>query len=219
MVSQAERRAGTVRDIEAAARKLFATRGFADTTIDDIAGRAGVAKGAVYHHFVSKEEIFTRVLESIQAELSSAQLSTTTKLRDPVDLIGAGVLRYLLAISAPATKRILLIDGPAVLGWQKWREIDMRYFGALTKAAVANALGDAVPPREIDPLAHLLMGAIMEAALVCAAAENPKTVAKELSGGVQMLLNGLIRQHRVNDRGTSRPDEPDDRAKSPLDGR
>jgi AcrR family transcriptional regulator len=193
MVSQAERRAGTVRGIEDAARKLFAVRGFTETTIDDIAARAGVAKGAVYHHFSSKEEIFTRVLESIQAELSAAQIpAPSAKPRDPLDMISAGVLRYLLAISEPGIKRILLIDGPAVLGWQKWREMDARYFGALTRAALAMALGDAVPPREVEPLAHLLMGAIMEAALVCATAEHPKKLAKELSAGIRALLGGLV---------------------------
>jgi AcrR family transcriptional regulator len=194
MVSQAERRAATIRSIEDAARKLFASRGFADTTIDDIAARAGVAKGAVYHHFSSKEEIFTRVLESIQAELSAAQIpAPSAKPRDPLEMISAGVLRYLLAISEPDIKRILLIDGPAIVGWQKWRDIDMRYFGALTKAGLAGVLGDTVPTREIEPLAHLLMGAIMEAALVCATAENPKKAAKELSTGIKALLSGLVR--------------------------
>ncbi|MGD0144638.1 MAG: helix-turn-helix domain-containing protein [Rhizomicrobium sp.] len=197
MVSQAERRAATVGGIEDAARKLFAARGFADTTIDDIAAHAGVAKGAVYHHFSSKEEIFTRVVEAVQAELAAAQIpAAPAKLRDPLDMIAAGVLHYLLAISEPAIRRILLIDGPAVLGWQKWRDIDMRYFGALTKAALAGALGDRVPPREIEPLAHLLMGAIMEAALVCATAEEPKKRAKELSAGVRALLGGLVQARR-----------------------
>lgn len=194
MVSQAERRAGTVRAIEEAARKLFATRGFVETTIDDIATKAGVAKGAFYHHFSSKEEIFARVLETIQAELAAAQIpAASAKARDPLDMIAAGVLRYLLAISEPDIKRILLIDGPVVLGWRKWREIDMRYFGALTKAALAGALGGTVPPREIEPLAHLLMGAIMEAALVCATAKAPRKQAKELSAGIRALLGGLVR--------------------------
>jgi AcrR family transcriptional regulator len=193
MVSQAERRAATMRDVEKAARALFGARGFADTTVDDIAARAGVAKGAVYHHFASKEEIFARVLEAIQAELAAAQVPpASAKPRDPLDMIAAGVLHYLLAISQPDIKRILLIDGPAVMGWQKWRDIDMRYFGALTKAGLANALGDRVSPREIEPLAHLLMGAIMEAALVCATAKNPRKLAKELSAGIRALLGGLV---------------------------
>lgn len=193
MVSQAERRAATMRDVEKAARALFGARGFADTTVDDIAARAGVAKGAVYHHFASKEEIFARVLEAIQAELAAAQVPpASAKPRDPLDMIAAGILHYLLAISQPDIKRILLIDGPAVMGWQKWRDIDMRYFGALTKAGLANALGDRVSPREIEPLAHLLMGAIMEAALVCATAKNPRKLAKELSAGIRALLGGLV---------------------------
>ena len=198
MVSQAERRAATIHGVEDAARKLFASRGFADTTIDDIAARAGVAKGAVYHHFSSKEEIFTRVLESIQAELAAAQIPPpSAKPRDPLDMISAGVLRYLLAISEPDIRRILLIDGPAIVGWQKWRDIDMRHFGALTKAALAGALGEKVPPREIEPLAHLLMGAIMEAALMCATAEHPKKLAKELSAGIRALLGGLESRRRI----------------------
>jgi AcrR family transcriptional regulator len=198
MVSQAERRAGTIGAIEDAARRLFGSRGFADTTIDDIAEKAGVAKGAVYHHFSSKEDIFTRVLETIQAELASAQMpSPSARNREPVDLMTAGVLNYLLSISEPGIRRILLIDGPAVIGWQKWREIDMRHFGALTKSGLSHVLGDKVSTRELDPLVHLLMGAVMEAALVCATADDPKKRAKELSSGIRLLLLGLISERRT----------------------
>jgi AcrR family transcriptional regulator len=198
MVSQAERRAGTIRGIEDAARKLFGSRGFADTTIDDIAEKAGVAKGAVYHHFSSKDEIFTRVLETIQAELASAQMpQPSARNREPIDLMTAGVLNYLLSISEPGIRRILLIDGPAVVGWQKWREIDMRHFGALTKSGLSYVLGDKISARELDPLVHLLMGAVMEAALVCATAEDPKKKAKELSSGIRLLLLGLTSGRRT----------------------
>jgi AcrR family transcriptional regulator len=195
MVSQAERRAGTIRAIEEAARKLFATRGFAETTIDDIAAKAGVAKGAVYHHFSSKEEIFTLVLEHLQEALATEQAKlASARIEDPLDLAAASVLKYLLSISEPDIHRILLIDGPVVVGWQKWREIDMRYFGAMTKAGLANAFGDRLSPREIDAITHLLFGAIMEAALVCATADDPKKSAKEMSAGMRILLGGLLAQ-------------------------
>jgi AcrR family transcriptional regulator len=190
MVTQAERSQATVAGVCTAARKLFASNGFAATSIDDIAAKAGVAKGAVYHHFASKEEIFTRVLEGVQEELAARQLAAPRRERDPAEGIAAGVLRYLLNACEPGIKQILLIDGPAVLGWSKWREIDMRYFGALTKMAVEHLIPDA-SARENEAVAHLVLGAVMEAALVCAAASDPKKSARELTASLRKLLQGL----------------------------
>jgi AcrR family transcriptional regulator len=190
VVSQAERRDATVGAIHAAARKLFGARGFEATSIDDIAAKAGVAKGAIYHHFSSKEEIFERILEDVQRELAARQMAVPPRSDDPADRIAAGALRYLLAACEPGTKQILLIDGPAVLGWTKWREIDMRYFGALAKAAIDTLLPDA-PPRRKEAIQHLLLGAIMEAALVCATAVDPKKSARELTTELRKLLRGL----------------------------
>src|ERR1700761_3768149 len=125
MPSQAERRAATMALILSEARRLFDARGFEATSIDDIAEAAGVAKGAVYHHFESKEAVFLRVLEDLQAGLLGQPLPPEALAeRDPVELGAGAVLRYLLAASEPGTRRVLLIDGPAVIGWRKWREID-----------------------------------------------------------------------------------------------
>ena len=190
MVSQAERSEATIDAIRAAARKLFGASGFEATSIDDIAARAGVAKGAVYHHFSSKEEVFERVLEDVQEELAARQMSVPPRSNDPADRMAAGALRYLLAACEPGTKQILLIDGPAVLGWSKWREIDMRYFGALAKTAIDGLLPGA-PSRRKETIQHLLLGAIMEAALVCATASDPKKTARELMTEFRKLLRGL----------------------------
>ncbi|MEX2208090.1 MAG: helix-turn-helix domain-containing protein [Myxococcota bacterium] len=193
MARQAERSEATTRAIEAAARKLFATRGFAGTSIDDIASRAGVAKGAVYHHFASKEAIFERVLEAVQAELAAAPVpAVSRKLSDPLDVIADSVLRYLLAASAPERRRILLVDGPAVIGWQRWREIDAKYFGATTRAAVAAALGESASPVEIDAAAHLLLGACGEAALICASSDNPRKTARTHAAALRRMIAGLV---------------------------
>jgi AcrR family transcriptional regulator len=192
MVRQSERREATIAAILQAARKLFARRGFAATSIDDIADEAGVAKGAVYHHFSSKEEIFTLVLQGIQEGLARAPIpAATLKITDPLDQIAAVVLRYLLAATEPDVKQILLIDGPAVIGWQKWREIDDRFFGAGAKAAVTRALEGAPSANRIEALTHLLMGAVMEAALVCAKADEPRKRARELSAALRTMLEGL----------------------------
>ena len=108
-----------------------------------------------------------------------------------IDRIAAGVSRYLAAVSQPEIKQILLIDGPAVLGWPKWREIDMRYFGALAKGALSLALPPNTAQREVDALAHLLMGAVMEAALVCATSRDPKKTVRVLTAALHKLLRGL----------------------------
>jgi len=193
MARQAERSETTTKAIEAAARKLFAARGFSATSIDEIAARAGVAKGAVYHHFASKEALFARVLDTIQAELANARVPPASrKLRDPIDMIADAVLRYLLAASAKERKRILLIDGPAVIGWQRWREIDARYFGAGARAGIAAALGGRASAGEVDAASHLLLGAVMEAALVCAAAADPRKTARVQVDALRRMLAGLV---------------------------
>ncbi len=192
MVRQSERREATIAAILKAARNLFSSRGFDATSIDDIAADAGVAKGAVYHHFDSKEEIFAQVLEGVQAELASQPPPPAIlKMNDVLDQIAALVLRYLTDANEPGFRQILLIDGPVVLGWQKWREIDDRYFGAGTKAAIQSILGSSAAPARVEALAHLFMGAIMEACLACAKSQNPKKSARELSSALRLMLEGL----------------------------
>jgi AcrR family transcriptional regulator len=191
MIRQVERSNATISAIHAAARRLFAVSGFEATSMDDIAAHAGVAKGAIYHHFESKEEIFTQVLESLQAELASAPIPPAARSNsDALDRIAAGVLRYLDAAMQPGVKRILLLDGPAVIGWGKWREIDDRYFGASTKAALAYAFAKHASAREVDAITHLVMGAVMEAALVCAKAEDPMKTAREHVAALRRMLEG-----------------------------
>lgn len=192
MVRQSERREATIAAILKAARKLFSARGFDATSMDEIAAGAGVAKGAVYHHFESKEEIFTQVLEGVQAELASRPTPPAIlKMTDTLDQIVALVLRYLIDANGPDFRRILLIDGPVVIGWQKWREIDDRYFGAGARAAVETVLGPSATLARVEALTHLLMGAIMEACLVCAKSQEPKKSARELSSALRLMLEGL----------------------------
>jgi AcrR family transcriptional regulator len=192
--SQADRRAATVAMILEGARRLFAANGFDATSIDDIAEAAGVAKGAVYHHFTSKEAVFLRVLEDVQAAIAAAPISSEAfDERDPAEQIASAVLRYLVAASEPDVRRVLLIDGPAVIGWRKWREIDDRFFGAGARFAMAQLLGEAAPAREVELMAHLLMGAVMEAAILCATAEDPEATARDLSSALRRMLLGMAR--------------------------
>jgi AcrR family transcriptional regulator len=192
MASQADRRAATVGAILLEARRLFTQHGFEATSIDDIAEAAGVAKGAVYHHFASKEAVFQRVLEDVQAAIASAPVPPQALApRDAVEQIAAATLRYLLAASEPEFRRVLLIDGPAVVGWRRWREIDDRFFGAGARLAMQWLLGPEASDPEVDAMTHLMMGAVMEAALVCATADDPQRSARELSSALGRMLGGL----------------------------
>jgi AcrR family transcriptional regulator len=192
VVSQAQRRAGTVAAIHGAARELFAKRGFAATTIDDIASRAGVAKGAVYHHFGSKEEIFERVLDGLFLEIAAKLRAAAESGSDLFEGMVKGTEIYLERVTAPEVKRIILVDGPAVLGWNKWREIDQRHFGRMLKAPLAQLLGARMGAADVEAQFHLLSGAIMEAALISATSRNPRKKAQELSSGLRLLLAGLL---------------------------
>jgi len=192
MVSQSERRQATIAAILAAARRRFAQKGFAETTIDDIAEAGGVAKGAVYHHFSSKEEILERVMDQLTEEIAAAVPIAAQGGKDPLDAMTRGTQKYLSLIAEPAARRILLIDGPAVLGWDKWREIDQRHFSRLMRVPMAALLQGKKTPREIDAICHLLTGAVTEAALVTATAKDPQRTAREMAQSFRALLSGVL---------------------------
>jgi AcrR family transcriptional regulator len=192
MTRQAERRETTTRAILDAARHFFAARGFAATSIDDIAERAGVKKGAVYHHFDAKEEIFARVFDEASIELAALIPPAARGGKNMLDQIGRGTFKYLTAIATDTYRQILLLDGPAVLGWQAWREVDARHFGLLMRAPLELALAGRSSEREIRALEHLIAGAVTEAALVCATSDNPRREARELTTALQTMLKPYL---------------------------
>ena len=188
MTSQAKRRSTTIRAILQAARRLFTANGFEQTSVDDIAAHAGVAKGAVYHHFASKELIFARVFEEMTAELAALVPAAARTGKDVLDSIGRGTLKYLTSISSDEFRQVLLIDGPRVLGWELWRAIDARYFAGTMNAPVAATLRRRASVREIEALGHLIAGALSEAALVCATSQHRARAAKDMSNALQRML-------------------------------
>lgn len=194
MVTQAQRRSTTIRAILDAARTLFLARGFEETSVDDIATRASVAKGAVYHHFDSKELIFARVFEEMTAELAALIPPAAREGKDLLDSIGRGTFKYLTAISSDRFRRVLLIDGPRVLGWEHWRAIDARYFGGMMNTPVAARMQHRTAPREIEALGHLVAGALSEAALICATSKHRVRDAKSLTAALQKMLMPFVRE-------------------------
>jgi AcrR family transcriptional regulator len=192
MASQAERRATTRGAILEAARALFAAHGFAATTVDDIAAKAGVAKGAVYHHFASKEAVFDAVFEATSESLVGRVAATAAAGKDILDGMVAGARDYFEACAEPGIGRIILKDGPAVLGWARWREIDERHFGGAMPRALEEAMAQGLIARQpAAPLARLLLGAVTEAAVACSASDDPVTTGREHVQALTALIEGL----------------------------
>jgi AcrR family transcriptional regulator len=178
----------------AAARTLFAERGYAGVATEQIVQAAGVTRGALYHQFRDKAALFAAVAETIQAKIAH-QITTGAQADGPVDpmtALHAGIRRFLAACADPAVERILLLDGPAVLGWRAWRDLADRYgLGLLQHALQAAIDAGAITPQPIVPLAHVLIGALDECALYVARAEDPPAARQQCTTILQQLLDGL----------------------------
>jgi AcrR family transcriptional regulator len=187
--SQAARSEATRSKLVRAARQLFAKRGFASVPTEQIVRRAGVTRGALYHHFADKQALFLAVYEDVERELTERVAAPLVNASGPLDAMRRATALFLDACQTPEVQRIVLLDGPAVLGWERWREVAERYGLGLTEAALAAAIDageiDALPVR---PLAHLLMGALDEAALMIA--RQPQ-LRDEVGTALMRLLDGL----------------------------
>jgi AcrR family transcriptional regulator len=179
--------------LSASARVLFAEQGFAGTNRDDIAAGAGVTRGALYHHFATKEAVFRAVVEELEQELVARVVMAAEGVTDPGEQLRAGCLAFLDACADPAIRRIVLLDAPAVLGWEAWREIDARYGLALVRAGLESAMDAGRMPRApVDSLAHTLLGALNEAAVVVANAPEPVVARAEMAEVLDLILSRLL---------------------------
>ncbi|MGC0323628.1 AcrR family transcriptional regulator [Bradyrhizobium sp. USDA 326] len=193
MARQAERRAATTEAILTAARRLFGTQGFAAaTTMDEIAEGASVAKGAVYHHFKTKEAVFEAVFDQVSRDLVVEIDRTARAEKDVLAAMVAGTQHYFTATAKGPTGQIILRDGPAVLGWERWREIDARHFGGKLPRAIAAAMEAGLIARQpVEPLARLLLGAVTEAAVACAVRADIARAGAEYARAFKSLVEAL----------------------------
>lgn len=192
MSTRTERAASTRLALVSAARELFAERGFAATSTNDVVEAAGVTRGALYHHFPTKESLFEAVYEDVETGVVARVLEALGSVADPITQLQAGMEAFLDACLEPAVRRIVLLEGPSVLGWARWREIDLRYGLGLVRAGLEGAMSaGAVAPQPVDPLAHVVLGALIEAGLVVAHAEDPVRARADMSGALRTMLDGL----------------------------
>jgi AcrR family transcriptional regulator len=188
---EAEARA-TREALIAAALQLFADRGYAVVGTEEIVARATVTRGALYHHFADKRDLFRAVFERVEAELMERVAARMQVADDPWQLMVSGMRAFLDACEEPAVKQVALIDAPAVLGWPEWRQIDNRHGLGLTRAALQGAVDAGVlRPIAVEPMAHLLVAALAEAAFVVAHAERPRRARAEVEEALVQLVEGL----------------------------
>lgn len=190
--TQAERSGETTARLLVAARELFGSDGYAATSLTAVVQAAGVTKGALYHHFAGKRELFAAVYEAEQEQLARTVATAYGDGGDPVAGFAAGCRAFFAASIDPVVQRITLLDAPAALGWDGMREIEDRYSLALLKAGLADAVQRGqIASRPIEPLAYLLFGAICEAIMVVARAQDQRHATDEFLAELNELVGAL----------------------------
>ncbi|BCJ61521.1 TetR/AcrR family transcriptional regulator [Micromonospora endophytica] len=188
---RAEQREQTRQTLVRQSRLLFAARGYPAVGLAQIVAAAGVTKGALYHHFDSKADIFRAVLEQVQQEVAEQIVTAAEAQPDSWTRLTAGCRAFLTASTAPGVQQIMLIDGPAVLGWAEWRALDEAASARHLAEALADLVADGtIPAQPVAPLAHLLSGAMNEAALWLATTTTPNALDHTWAA-LARLLHGL----------------------------
>ncbi len=177
------RSAESVHGLVAAARQRFGELGYLATSVDDVARDAGRTKGAVYHHFPDKRALFEQVFTAEQQALAAQVAQSPT--------LAGGIATYLRIIAAtPAAARITLVDGPAVLGWARWRSCDGGPFRTMLRRSLD--AHEALAQRyDLDLLTELLLGAVTEAAQQVVTADDPRRTARRYERQLRALVHDL----------------------------
>jgi AcrR family transcriptional regulator len=192
--TQAERSAATRGALVAAARPLFAADGFSRVSADAIAKAAGVTRGAMYHQFDDKTELFAAVFEAVEAEVMEriGAAVADSGQTDTIVLMKLGARAWLDACAEPAVHRIILVEAPSVLGWERWREVGMRYGMGLVQGLLEQAIGTGrIPAQPVVPLAHVMIGALDEASLFLARSDGSARARHEVDDILDRLVEAL----------------------------
>ncbi|WP_067721791.1 TetR/AcrR family transcriptional regulator [Nocardia yamanashiensis] len=192
--TQAERSATTRAAVIRAARNLFGQNGYNAVSTIAVAESAGVSRGALYHQFADKRELFEAVFEDLEQSLVTV-IGTAVRNAyspDPIANLIVGCLAWLDASTAPEVRRIALLDAPAVLGWSRWREIELRHTIGLVENALTEAItADRIRPQPVRPLALLIVGSLDEAAQYLANCADPAAETPVIHAVIEQLITGL----------------------------
>lgn len=190
--TKAEQGEATRAALVRAARELFTERGYGGVGTEQIVRRAKLTRGALYHHFADKKDLFRAVHEQMEGEVIGAIGERMAGTADPFELLLVGTRAYLDVCTDPAITRVTLVDAPSVLGWEEWREIDMRHGLGIVIAGLQGGMDAGLLRRQpVLPLAHLMLGAMGEAGMVIANAADPEAARADVEPALLGLLDGL----------------------------
>jgi AcrR family transcriptional regulator len=191
--TQVERSEATRAALIGAARELFGERGYGDVGTEEIVIRAGVTRGALYHQFDDKRDLFRAVVVSLEEQvIARVALEATTGAATAGDVLRKVVGAWLDVCEDPVVNRVLLLDAPGVLGWEEWRAIGEQFGLGTAMALLGQAMDEGSIARQpVRPLAHVVIGALDEAALYVARAEDRATARAEMDAVLARLIDGL----------------------------
>lgn len=201
MATKAEQSDATRRALIDAARKLFAENGFAETGTEAVVQAAGVTRGALYHHFRDKTALFQAVYEDLEVQLVGRVEEAVSGLTDPLKVLRRGTDAFLDACLDPAVIRVVLLEGPSVLGWECWREIDQKYGLGMIQLTLEMAMkAGAIRKAPLEALAHVLLGGLVEGSMWMANAEDKVKARAEVGKSIAVIIDGLAVEKRTSGR-------------------
>jgi len=174
------------------ATRLFASRGYEDTSIEAVLDEAGVSRGSLYHHFASKEALFEAVLEDVEGRVGAQTMAAALAADGPGAALRAGCMAWIKLAGDPVVQRILLIDAPSVLGWQRWRALDEQPLSLMKEVLQAVADEGKLRPELVETLAHVLLASVNEVTLLIAGSPDPAAAMKAGAETIDELLQRVL---------------------------
>ena len=193
MPTKTEKAASTKATIIAVARRLFASRGYDGTSTEAVLQASKISRGALYHHFETKEALFAAVLEQVEVDITAATGRARENTTDPVEALGAAFDRFLDMASEIEVRQIVLTDAHSVVGWQQWREIEDRHgLGRLKQALKFVAAAGRMREEMVDVFAHILLASLLEVAFIVARSPDPQAAVSTGRKAMKELLERLL---------------------------
>ncbi len=187
--------ASTKRALIDVAATLFTEQGYAGTSLDEIVAGARVTKGALYHHFSGKQALFEAVFEKVEADSSKGIRKAVRDNKDPWEKALSGLRAFLTVVQEPGYRRIVIQDGPAILGYERYREQEERSTFGIVQEIVSSVLSSyELEPTMVETFSRIFFGAMSAAGTAVSSADDPERASAEVEAAIAFILAGLQQQ-------------------------